>query len=163
MFVGDEFDILTATPTDYNHLPEEYKVLLGIDDMELIQMFETLRYLSLNDTNRLRLNSFVQDNLKSRHGFTLLKKEERSDVLNTYWDYLESINHENNRMIAFILQILAPKLTNYIKGNKFLFYSRKSAKILTYKIKTDQEKYADLIPASSFFEDTKSGGIQNSL
>ena len=126
-------------------------------------MFETLRYLSLIDENRLRLNSFVQDNLKSRHGFTLLTKDERADVLNTYWDYIENIKHENNRMIAFVLQTLVPKVASYAKGNQFLFYSKKSAKILINKIKSDKEQYADLIPESSFFEDTIAGGIQRSL
>ena len=40
--LADEFDILTDGAMKFNHLPEEYKVLIGYDNLRLIQCFETI-------------------------------------------------------------------------------------------------------------------------
>ena len=163
MFMADEFDILTAGPVDYNHLSEEHKVLLGYDDIELVQIFETINYLSLNDTNRLNLNAFVKGNLKSRHEFAALSEGKQNDVLNTYWDYLGSIQHEENRLIAFISMIVVPRMRSYIKELQFLLFSTKAAKAILVKLEADQAEYADLIPEPDFLERSKMGGIQGAL
>ncbi len=163
MFMADEFDILTAGPVGFTHLSEEYKVLLGYDDIELVQMFEAINYLSLNDTNRLNLNSFVKENLKSRHKFSSLSDDKQKDVLNTYWDYLGSIEHEENRLIAFISAIVIPRMRSYTKELQFLPFSTKAAKAILAKLEADQAEYADLIPGSDFFQRSKTGGIQRVL
>lgn len=163
MFVEDEFDILTAGPAGFTHLSEEYKVLLGYDDIELVQMFETINYLSLNDNNRLNLNSFVKENLKSQHKFSNLSDDKQKDVLNTYCDYLGSIEHEENRLIAFISAIVIPRMRSYVGKPQFLPFSTRAAKGILTKLEADQVEYADLIPEPDFFQRSKMGGIQGAL
>lgn len=162
-FMADEFDILTAGPVGFTHLSEEYKVLLGYDDIELIQMFEAVNYLSLNDANRLNLNSFVKENLKSRHKFSSLSDDEQNDILNTYWDYLGSIEHEENRLIAFISAVVIPRMRSYTKELQFLLFSTRASKAILTKLETDQTEYSDLIPGPDFFQRSKTGGIQRFL
>ena len=163
MFMADEFDILKAGPVNFNHLSEEYKVLLGYDDIELVQMFEAINYLSLNDTNRQNLNTFVKENLKSRQKFSSLSNDEQADVLNTYWDYLTSLQHEENRLIAFISMIVIPKMRSYIKKTQFILFSTKAARAILAKLEAHEAEYSDLIPSSNFFERSKAGGIQRAL
>lgn len=163
MFMADEFDILKAGPIAYSHLSEEQKVLLGYDDIDLVQMFETINYLASSDTNRLNLNDFVKNNLKSRHEFTNFSADRQNDILNTYWDYLESIKHEENRLIAFISMIMVPKMKSYAREFRFLLFSTKAVKAILVKIEKDQTEYAELIPANDFFERSKIGGIQSAL
>lgn len=161
MFGIDDFDILNARPMDYNHLTEEYKILLGMDNLDMVQMVNTLKHFVLNDTNRLELNSFVKDNLKSRSQYFNQRIPKRNDILKTYLAYLERIEHDNNRLIAFISMRIVPTMSSYIKECQFSFHSKKSAKAILLNLKTDQEKNEDLIPQPSFFESSIRGGIQS--
>jgi len=163
IFMADEFDILTARPVDYNHLSEEHKVLLGYDDIELVQMFDAVSYLLLNDANRLNLNSFVKENLKSRHKFSSLSDDKQKDVLNTYWDYLGSIQHEENRLIAFISTIVIPRMRSYTRELQFLPFSTRAAKKILVKLEANEAENTDLVPGPDFFERSKMGGIQREL
>ena len=62
-FLSDEFDILNEGMPEFNSLPEDYKVLLGYDDIDLLHAFETIIYMNKNDITRNNLNSFVKLNL----------------------------------------------------------------------------------------------------
>ncbi len=163
MFLADEFDILKAGPVAYDHLSEDTKALLGYDDIELVQLFDSINYLCLVDTNRQELNVFVKEHLKSGHDFLALTREKQEDVLSTYWDYLDSIKHEETRIIASISAILVPRFRLYLKERQFFLFSTKSAKAALARIEADLEEYADLVPGPDFFARTKSGGIQRAL
>lgn len=84
MFLADEFDMLTDKSFDFNILSEEYKILLGCDDISLIQSYETLIYMIRNDKTRTNFNDFVKQNLKSEHLFKNQSPDKQSDILNTY-------------------------------------------------------------------------------
>ena len=99
MFLADEFDVLTDKSFDFNILSDEYKILLGCDNINLIQSYEALIYMIKNDKIRTNFNEFVKHNLKSEHFFKNQTPDKQSDILNTYWDYLEKIKHEEDRNI----------------------------------------------------------------
>ncbi len=163
MFLSDEFDILTAGPTDFSHLPSEYKLLMGVDNIELVQLFDTLNYLHKNDTNRSALNQFVKDNLKSMHDFLSLHPDKQTDVLYTYHDYLTSLQHESRRMIAFILTAVAPSMRDYLKSYQFWLYRKKTAKAMLKHIQSRVKENRDLIPENDYMENVKHGGIQSEV
>jgi len=62
----DEFDILAAGPMSFIDLVADHKLLVGYDDIQLVQAFDALLYLHANDSNRMALRSFVAENLKSK-------------------------------------------------------------------------------------------------
>ena len=84
ILLADEFDILTDGPMRFDHLPEEYKVLIGYDNLRIVQCFETILYLYENDAKRKDFNNFVKTNLKAILAFQEKTKVEQDDILNTY-------------------------------------------------------------------------------
>lgn len=162
-FLADEFDILKAKAMKFDHLSEEYKLLIGYDDIKLVQMFDTLNYFISNEYNRESLNQFVKDNLKSAHNFLNLPEGRQQDVLNTYWDYLDSIAHESNRTIFFICHIICPAIQKYVGEFQFLLFSTKAAKTTIEQIDAIKEEYKDFIPDADFMERVKNGGIQGAI
>lgn len=60
MFVSDEFDILKSPPMKFEHLSEEYKLLIGYDDIKLVQMIDTLNYMISIEYNQSDLNNIVK-------------------------------------------------------------------------------------------------------
>lgn len=163
MFLSDEFDILTAKAMDFNHLPNEYKLLVGCDDIKLVQAFDFLIYLHRNEGNREALNDFVKKNLKSTHDFLALTQEKQKDNLYTYWDYLSSIEHESNRTIFFICNIIIPQIKKYIHEWQFLFFSTKDTKNTITNTEAVINENRDLIPEENYLEIIKDGGIQSEL
>jgi hypothetical protein len=163
MFLADEFDILTGKSLDFDHLPEEYKVLLGCDDITLVQLFETINHLNLTEAGRENLNPFVKENLKSSHRFFKASPQEQTDLLTTYWDYLTGIEHETNRIIFFIVRIALPRLEKYINGWQFLLLPTRGVKKIIRRVREEEVEYQDLIPDNDFLEKIKSGGIQRAL
>ena len=87
----------------------------------------------------------------------------KKDVLNTYWDYLGSIEHEESRLIASISAIVIPRMRSYARELQFLAFSTRAAKAILAKLEADQAEYADLIPGSDFFQRSKTAGIQSVL
>jgi hypothetical protein len=159
-FLADEFDILTDAAIDFNNLPEEYKVLIGYDDIQLLQAFETILHLNRIAKTRNSLIDFVKLNLKSEHAFAKKSQDEQVDILSTYWDYLDKLDHEENRIIAFVLHIFLPRVRQYINRKSFLLYSKKN---ITSQLDGEvdlRNKYRSIIPDPSFFEKSVSGGIQ---
>lgn len=161
--LSDEFDILKAKGMHFSHLPNDYKLHVGYDDIELVQMFDTLVYLYESDENRSHLNIFVKDNLKSMANFLSLGNQQRNDVLNTYWDILSSLEHEENRLLVFVRDIVSPRLKSYIKGYQFLLFRTSSAKKKIEDIESLIEKSEKLFPKPDCMERVKHGGIQGEL
>ncbi|OJI36028.1 hypothetical protein [Vibrio vulnificus] len=58
MFLADEFDILKAPSPEANHLPKDYMLLLGYDDIYLSSSYEMLLYLESSDLERQELGVF---------------------------------------------------------------------------------------------------------
>jgi hypothetical protein len=160
-FLADEFDILTDGTIDFNNLPEEYKVLVGYDDIQLLQAFETILYLNRIDKTRNSLNEFVKQNLKSKLSFENKSRDEQDDILSSYWDYLDKLDHEQNRIIAFVLHIFLPRVRQYINLMSFILYSKKNITKQLDRAMDLYNKFRNIIPDPSFFEKSVSGGIQN--
>ena len=162
-FLADEFDILKAGPMAFNHLSEESKVLLGYDDIELVQAFDSATYISTLDENRRDLNDFVKHNLKDQNRFQSLTAEQRQAILFTYWDCLSSLKLEEERTIFFIANIIVPKIETYLAQWQFLLFSTKASKRSLDRIAIDQREYAELLPEPDFMEKRRTSGIQSIL
>lgn len=162
-FLSDEFDILKAHSPSFSHLPNEFSLQLGYDDINLVQIFETLLYLSSLDINRKDLNEFVKNNLKSMDSFVSKTAEEQQSILYTYCDYLASLEHESNRIVTFILRTLRPAMKEYIGSYRFWLYSTKNAKAIMNKTLLLAKENKDLIPDKDYMEKVKNGGIQGEL
>ena len=152
MFLADEFDILTDKPVDIDLLPEEYKILLGNDDISLVKSYETLNYLNKSTTTEEVFNDFVKNNLKSEHFFRSQSQDKQIDILSIYWDYLDKIKHKTDRSISFILQIILPSIKRYIKRKQFLFFSTKSVRILTNEAEDSLINFRDVLPEKDFLK-----------
>jgi hypothetical protein len=159
-FLSNEFDILTAGSPGFSHLPNEYSLQIGYDDIKLVQMFDALLYLHKNETNRLSLNSFVKDNLKSMESFLSKTEDKQKDILYTYHDYLTSLGHESNRAILFISKSILPVMKDYLATYQFWLYSTKNAKNTIELIERQINENLDLVPENDYMEKVKNGGIQ---
>jgi len=163
MFLSDEFDILKAEPPKFSHLPNEFKLLVGYDDIEIVQIFDTLVYGYQLDENRVHLNEFVKHNLKSTLGFLAKDKHTQSDVLFTYHDLLTTLDHEANRTIHFAVYIALPRLEKYIGECQFLLFSTKNAKNKVKQMNKLIEINNDSIPEPEYMGMVRLGGIQGEL
>jgi hypothetical protein len=160
MFSADEFDILTDNIMGFSHLPEEYKILIGYDDIKLLQEFETILYLNRNDKTGKNFNEFVKQNLKSETLFKNKNHDEQIDILKIYGDYLDKIKHETNRVIASVFYLFLPSIREYIDRKYFLFCSKRNITTILERTTLLQEKFKGIIPESNFFEKSIQGGIQ---
>lgn len=161
IFSMDDFDILTDKPIKFDHLPREYKILLGYDDITLVQMYETLGYLSENDKTKDTFNHFTKENLKSRNEFCKKSDEDKKDVLENYLDYLERIEHEENRALVFIVEMIYPKIKEYIRSPSIWLYSKKSIRTSLEKIEYIKNQNVDIIPNIDYMENKMRSGTQN--
>lgn len=160
---ADEFDILSAGPMSFIKLPDDHKLLVGYDNIHITQAFDTLLYLHTEDTNRLALRSFVAENLKSKKKFIELNTEHQQDILNTYWDYLRSIEHEGKRITVFAFHIFVPMLRKYVCLKKFKIFTTKPILETLNQIEALQEEHKESVPSSEFFKQSRDGGIQSAL
>jgi hypothetical protein len=163
MFLSNEFDILTAPAPEYNHLPNEYSLQIGYDDIKLIQMYENLLYHHKNESNRISLNLFVKENLKSMESFKSKSENERRDILYTYYDYLYSLEHESNRILWFSAYVLFPAFKEYLKSYQFWLYSIKSGKETILSARDHMNENIDFMPKQDYMERVRHGGIQGEL
>lgn len=163
MFLADEFDILTDKSFNFNILSDEYKILLGCDDISLIQSYESLSYIIKNDKTRMNFNEFVKHKLKSKHFFMSLAPEKQSDILNTYWDYLDKIKHEEDGSISLILEILIPSIKKYTDSKQFCCFSKKSITATRNKINITLSQFNDFLPEKNFIKKSIHDGIQKIL
>lgn len=163
MLLSDEFDILTDAYPNFSHIPNEFLLQLGYDNLELVQVYDTLIYLSQCNSTRISLNNFVKENLKSMDGYLQKEESDRVDILNTYIDYLYRLEHESNRLIYMISYNVVPRLEKYISSYKFWLYSKNHAKKTIKMIREIEQSNDELMPELDFMEKTKNGGIQNEL
>ena len=127
LFLNDDFDILTDPPLEFPTLPKDYSLLIGYDNMTLHQKFETLRYLYRGERTRQSLNNFVKAKLKSALIFNKMSPNEQHDTLFTYHDYLSRIQGEEDRILFFIVNMLAKDLEDYSARTRFCVFSTKYA------------------------------------
>ena len=160
MFLADEFDVLTDEPVNFNNIPEEYKVLIGYDSIEFLQSFEMVLYLYKLEKTKNSFNEFVKANLKSELAYHRKDHDEQIEILSTYWDYLDKLSHEKDRVIAFILYVFLQHAQIYINRFSFLLYSKKNINALFNKAKELSEQYKSIIPDTNFFQQSVSGGVQ---
>jgi hypothetical protein len=163
MFLTDEFDILTEAGPDFSHIPNEFSLQLGYDNLVLVQVYDTLLFMFRSDSARSSLNNFVKENLKSMDGFLQKGDSERVDILYTYIDYLDRLEHEASRLIFMIAYNVLPRLEDYITSYKFMFYSTKHAKKTIQMTKSILRDNASVIPKPNFAEKVRNGGIQNEI
>ena len=160
---SDEFDILSAGPMNFIQLSEDHKILVGYDNIQIVQAFDALLYLHSNDANRLALRAFVAENLKSKKKFTECSNEHQQDLLNSYWDYLRALEHEGKRVIAFVFYIFTPMLGRYVNSRKFNLFSKETISSMLDRIESLQSEFSDFVPPREFFEQSRGGGIQGVL
>jgi hypothetical protein len=164
MFLADDFDVLTDEPFQFNVLPEEYKVLIGLDDINLIQSYEFLAYTSRNTVNRKAFNEFVRNNLKSQLKFGQESEDIRNDILNTYWDYMDKLQRDENRIVFHVLYTAVPQVKEYVQRKEFLFFSKKNINRILSRIDSIVSEYKDILPEEGkTIQDVVTGGIQRAL
>ena len=59
-FLADEFDVLTDASVDFDFLPDEHKILLGADDIDLVRAYEFIVYANKNNATQRSLNEFIK-------------------------------------------------------------------------------------------------------
>ena len=101
--------------------------------------------------------------MKSQHAFGQKTPEVQQDILNTYWDYLDKLRHEEDRNIGFVIDAIAPHIKRYIREKQFLFFSRKSIEKSLRKIEKTISDFRDVLPEKKSPKDIASGGIQRAL
>jgi len=163
MFETGDFQILTDKRIDFKLLPEEHQVLVGCDNIKLIQAFEALKYLYEQDSKAKILNDHVSQNLSSELEFLKLVGTEQSEILETYLGNLDSVTHENDRVLWFVIFVMLPTLKKYSDSLQFIGFSKKSIKSTQEIIDSKTEEYKELLPAKDFMMQKKNSGIQSSL
>lgn len=163
MFTADEFDILTGKTMEFNHLPAEYKLLVGFDSIHTLQSIEFITSLSIDDSSKVNLNDFVKNNLKKGLHFNSLQEREKLDILNTYWDYLDQVDRHTDRISGFIINVLIPTIEKYKNRLEFKFFSKREISKNIIKIKLLHKEFNELIPTVNDMKDNLNSGIQKVL
>jgi hypothetical protein len=159
----DEFDILAAGPITFMRVPDDHKILVGYDNIQIVQAFDALLYLHADDTNRLALRAFVSKHLKSKKRFIEASEDHQADILNTYWDHLRALEHEGKRLAAFTFYIIAPMLRAYIGTRRFAIFRTKSISDTLDQVQSLHAEYKEFVPGPDFFQATRDSGIQRVL
>jgi len=163
MFKSGEFDILRAGPMEYAHIPNDYIILIGYDDISLPILYQTLLYMNKNEENRISMVSFVEENLKSSYEFFSKPEAKQIDILKTYKEYLHCLEHDSNRIISFIRDAIVPSMKKYIESCRFYIFRTKITKTALTNISDILEKNKDLLPSNDHIKESIHGGIQNEL
>lgn len=159
-FESDDFDVLTDPMMDYQLLPNDRKILIGMDEIDLVQAFEGIVHMYRDDSTNKKINDFVKKNLKNPNAVFEDTPDKRAHVLSEYLDCLFRADHHKCRIIWFGVYIILPAIEGYLKNNQFLFYSRKNAKKKTAQIKMLIGEYADFLPPSDYMQKIAAQGIQ---
>lgn len=163
MFDNDDIDILTDQIEHFYGLTEEHKILIGLDDLQLLQMFEKIICLEKNDSTIRPMNKFVKNNLKSIDDFNSLDVSQQQSCLTTYLNYLQRIDHSFTRTIFMITKTAKPRAEEYEKRKEFMLFSRKNIKSILSKIDEVIDEYKEIIPKDDFTKEMSEGGIQNQI
>jgi len=160
MFKSDEFDILTSPDIEFNHLPQEYKLLIGFDDMKTLQAIEFLSSLIIDNSAKTNLNEFVKNNLKSELAFYSKSEKEQVDLLQIYWDYLDQIDYNIDRINGYIINILVPSIKKYKKKRAFFFFQKKQINNNLKELTQLKKKFKHIIPNIKDLKNSMDNGIQ---
>ncbi|MCS6159839.1 hypothetical protein ACRN9F_23570 [Shewanella oncorhynchi] len=163
MFLANEFDILKVPSPKITNLPDDYLLVVGYDDIQLVSIYETLAYINSDDACRQDLNECVKNKLKNMNAFMVLTAEEKTDILHEYYDHLINIEHASKRKIFFILYQVAPSFSRYVRRYQFWLYSKRSLNTEMQKIKNAAAEYKDYLPAADFGHESMNGGIQKEI
>ena len=160
MFKSDEFDILTSPSIEFNHLPQEYKLLIGFDDMKMLQAIEFLSSLIIDNSAKTNLNEFVKNNLKSELAFYSKSEKDRTDLLQIYWDYLDQIDYNVDRINGYIINVLVPSIKKYKKKRSFFFFQKKEINNNLKALIQLKKKFKSIIPDINDLKNNLDNGIQ---
>ena len=163
MFKADEFDILTGPNVEFNHLPEEYKLLVGYESMQTLQAIEYFKTIYSDGSAKSNLNLFLRENLKRELQFKSKPKTEQDDILNSYWDYLDQVDRNIDMTTGFISNVLVPTIEKYKRNFGFLFFSKKEISQKLKRIKKLQTEFSELIPTRERIQSNLDDGIQKVL
>ena len=81
----------------------------------------------------------------------------------TYHDYMSRLEHEENRIIVFVVETLIPELRKYAKRKRFWLFSTRDANGYLGALDDLIIKSEHLIPKAGFLERVRLGGIQSAL
>ncbi|HED37546.1 MAG TPA: hypothetical protein ENI76_04775 [Ignavibacteria bacterium] len=164
LLVADEFDILTASNISIGSIPENFKLAIGFNNLRLIQLYEAAQGMAADEYDKTCLNEFVKNKLKDYLAFNQLSLEEQNSILNTYWDYVDRLSRNSDRMIVFLMSTLIPEISFYLKKKQFKFFSVKEATDWLKKVETILEQHKDEIPnTEEYFNWLKDSGIRKIL
>lgn len=163
MFKTDEFDVLNGQKIEFNHLPEDYKLLVGYDSMKTLQSIEFLRTLSTDDSAVRSLNKFAKENLKSELTFQNKTEKEQLDILNTYWDCLDQVNNSIDRVNGFIANVFILIIEDYRKKFKFKLFSTKEISQNILEIQKLIDSFKKHVPDNKQMQERINQGIQKAL
>lgn len=156
---NDEVEILQGKNFTFPSLPEDYKVLLGIDDVTIIQMWDTFRYLQETADAK---GPFASEEMRSFDIFMSLSQQRREQILRSRRDRLERSLHEADRIIHLV-RLFYPKIKQYMSGIAFFFRAKKSFHHISVQIEQILEEYADLLPPADILEQRRCSGIKRAL
>ncbi len=128
-----------------------------------LQAIELLTALAADNSSDVILNELVKGNLKSELQFNSKKEDEKLDILNTYWDYLDDILRKIDRLNGFIIYALIPILTTYKSRFRFKYFSQKN---ITENLKLINQLHVEfkvLIPTKEQIANNINNGIQKEL
>ncbi|MCF8054090.1 MAG: hypothetical protein K9K75_02580 [Deltaproteobacteria bacterium] len=163
LFESDDFKILTDNSLNFSLLPEEHKVLIGCDNIKLIQAFEAMLYFFGLKTKSEQLNTHATVNLHSESAFVKHDASKQTEILETYLNNLFSVKHENDRAIWFALHVVLPALNQYSNSLSFLGFNRNSIKSTKNILDTKIQVYKEFLPERNLMGKKKKSGIQAAL
>jgi hypothetical protein len=162
-FEADDFNIIADSPMTYNALPGDQKVLIGLDDIDLLQSFEAILYMHADTGRSQNLNSFVRETFSSEREFLARTEAERTDAMQRYQNLLARLDHHANRILWFVCFIVIPYSHRYIRRAQFLMYSKRTVKEKLRQLARTLEQYREFLPDQQYMQRKKTRGIQQAL
>jgi hypothetical protein len=159
MIENDDINILQDDSFHFPSLPENYKILLGIDDIEIIQMWDAFRHLQEKAAVKKHLWSEELSNFDS---FMSLSQQRREQILRQRRDFLERKLLEADRTIQLI-RLFYPRVRRYMDGINFVFRSKTSFRRAISHIEHILASHADYLPPANFLEQRRVSGIKQAL
>ena len=159
MIINDDVDVLQDKAFRFMSLPDEYKVLVANDDVELVQIWDALNYLQ--DTAQEKKH-FGSQELSTFDGFMSLDHRRRNDILDARRKFLERRLHEADRTIDHIRRFY-PRLQEYMKNWQFIFYQKKSFWKKMIDIDEILQAYKRDLPPAELLEQRRLSGIKKAL
>jgi hypothetical protein len=162
-FEADDFYVATDSPMTFNALPEEQKILIGLDDIDLLQSFEAIVYMHADNGRSRDLNSFVREELSSDRDFFSRSEDERLDTLQRYQNLLARLDHHVSRMLWFVRYIVMPYSHRYVGRSQFFMYPKRTVKGKLRQLAAALASYSEFVPDENYMSRKKNQGVQQAL